>query len=57
MAFFSDGILSGAAACRIAGMEKAYFQFLLGERENIQPFGESDIAQDAVGIAAWKSRR
>jgi len=57
MALFSDGILSGAAACRMAGVDKAEFQFLLGERGITQPLVESDIVQDAAGIAAWKSRR
>lgn len=31
-ALYSDGILSGAAACRMADMGKAEFQHLLGER-------------------------
>ncbi len=57
MALFSDGILSGAAACRMAGVDKAEFQFLLGERGITQPLDESDIVQDSVGIAAWNSRR
>ena len=53
----SDGVISGAAACRMAGVEKAEFQFLMGERGIAQPLDESDLAQDAAGIAAWKARR
>lgn len=57
MALFSDGVISGAAACQMAGVGKAEFQFLLGERGIAQPLDESDLAQDAAGIAAWKARR
>lgn len=57
MALFSDGVISGAAACHMAGVEKAEFQFLMGERGIAQPLDESDLAQDAAGIAAWKARR
>ncbi|MEZ5387189.1 MAG: UPF0175 family protein [Prosthecobacter sp.] len=56
MALFSDGILSGAAACKMAGMEKAEFQHLLGERGITQPLAEQDLAQDLENLAAWKAR-
>lgn len=51
-ALFSDGILSGASSCRMAGMEKAEFQFILGERGITQPLGEQDFAQDMGNLAA-----
>ena len=45
-ALFADGILSGASACRMAGMGKAEFQHLLGERGITQPLDEMDYEQD-----------
>ena len=41
-ALYSDGIVGGAAACRLAGMEKAEFQHWLGERGIEQPLGVDD---------------
>jgi predicted HTH domain antitoxin len=54
-ALFSDGILSGAAACRMAGMEKAEFQYMLGSRGITQPLSEEDFEQDLANLAAWKA--
>jgi predicted HTH domain antitoxin len=56
MALFSDGILSGAAACRMAGLGKAEFQHLLGVRGITQPLAEQDLEQDLSNFAAWKAR-
>jgi len=55
-ALFSDGILSGASACRMAGMTKAEFQHMLGERGISQPLDEPDYEQDLSNLAAWKAR-
>lgn len=55
-ALFSDGILSGAAACRMAGLGKAEFQHLLGERGITQPLDEAGFDQDLSNLAAWQSR-
>ncbi|WP_395749398.1 UPF0175 family protein [Prosthecobacter sp.] len=55
-ALFSDGILSGAAACRMAGLSKVEFQHLLGEREVTQPLAEQDLEQYLSNFAAWKVR-
>lgn len=55
-ALFSDGILSGASACRMAGMGKAEFQHMLGERGIAQPLDEADFDQDLSTLAAWNSR-
>lgn len=54
-ALFSDGILTGAAACRMAGMGKAEFQFMLGERGITQPLGEADFEKDQRNLAAWQA--
>ena len=56
MALFSDGILSGAAACRMADLGKAEFQHLLGTRGIAQPLAEQDLEQDLSNLAAWKAR-
>ena len=55
-ALFSDGILAGAQACRMAGMGKAEFQHILGERGIAQPLGEADYEQEMSNLAAWKAR-
>ncbi len=57
MALYSDGILSGAAACTMAGVSKVEFQFLLGEHGISQPLEEADLDTDTAGIAAWKALR
>lgn len=54
-ALFSDGILAGAAACRMAGMSKAEFQHMLGERGISQPLAASDFEQDLENLAVWKA--
>ncbi|MDB6139907.1 MAG: hypothetical protein JWO94_2979 [Verrucomicrobiaceae bacterium] len=55
-ALFSDGIVSGAAACRMAAMSKVEFQYMLGERGVKQPLEVPDYEQDMVNIQAWKGR-
>jgi predicted HTH domain antitoxin len=55
-ALFSDGILSGVAACRMADMGKAEFQHMLGERGIPQPLTEPDLAQDLSNLATWNAR-
>jgi len=54
-ALFSDGILSGASACRMAGMDKTEFQYLLGERGISQPLSAVDFEQDLEGLKAWQA--
>ena len=53
-ALFSDGILGGAAACRLAGMDKAEFQHWLGERGISQPLGAADYGQERENLKAWR---
>jgi predicted HTH domain antitoxin len=52
-ALFSDGIVGGAAACRLAGMGKAAFQHWLGERGISQPLGISDYREELENIGKW----
>ena len=48
-ALFSDGILSGASACRMEGMEKAESQHMLGSRGIVQPLAvESKLTAKAA---------
>lgn len=54
-ALFPDGILSNSAACRMAGLEKTEFQYLLGEREAPQPLGHHDIELDLANFDKWKT--
>lgn len=54
-ALFSDGILSGASACRMAGMGKAEFQHLLGERGITQPLDENDYEQELSNLGRWNA--
>ena len=55
-ALYSDGILSGAAACRMAEMEKSEFQWMLGQRGIAQPLEEADYEEDLQNMEAWRSR-
>lgn len=55
-ALYSDGILAGAPACKMAGMGKAEFQHMLGERGIRQPLDESDYEQDLNHLAAWRAQ-
>jgi predicted HTH domain antitoxin len=52
-ALFSDGIIGGAAACRMAGMEKVEFQHWLGEHGIVQPLADSDYRQERENLKAW----
>lgn len=52
-ALFSDGIVGGAAACQLAGMEKAEFQHWLGERGLTQPLAAADYEQERENLESW----
>lgn len=52
-ALFADGIVGGAAACRLADMEKAEFQHWLGERGIAQPLGIADYEQERENLKSW----
>ncbi len=52
-ALFSDGIVGGAAACRLADMSKTEFQHWLGERGMRQPLGPSDYEREREHLGSW----
>jgi predicted HTH domain antitoxin len=52
-ALFSDGIIGGAAACRLAGIGKAEFQHWLGERGIPQPLGVSEYEEEREELGEW----
>jgi hypothetical protein len=52
-ALYSDGIIGGAAACDLAGMEKAGFQYWLGENAVAQPLGSADFVSERQQLEAW----
>ncbi len=52
-ALFCDGIVGGAAACRLAGMGKAEFQHWLGEHGMNQPLGVSDYQEERENLGKW----
>ena len=53
---YREGLLPGAGACRLAGMEKAAFQYLLGERGVCQQLREADLNDDLENGRAWNRR-
>ena len=55
-ALYSDGIVGGAAACRLAGMEKAEFQHWLGERGIEQPLGVGDYQLERENLKSWLAK-
>jgi len=52
-ALFSDGVVGGAAACRLAGMGKAEFQYWLGEHGMRQPLGVADYGREGEHLGSW----
>ena len=50
---YREGLISGAGACRIAGVAKAEFQYLLGESGVCQQFDIEDYGKDWEHLAAW----
>ena len=52
-ALFTDGVISGAAACKLAGMEKAEFQYWLGEHGVAQPLDFSDFQLERSNLEEW----
>lgn len=53
-ALFGDGILSNRDACKLAGLEKAEFQYWLGEHGITQPLGAGDFEKEQENLAAWR---
>ena len=52
-ALYTDGLIGGAAACKLAGLGKAEFQYWLGEHNLAQPLDESDYRHDRETLARW----
>jgi predicted HTH domain antitoxin len=55
-ALFSDGILGGAAACRVADMSKAEFQKWLGDHGVAQPLDVEDYVAERENLGSWLKR-
>ena len=51
------GMVSGAGACRIAGVGKLEFQHLWGEADICQQYGVEDFHEDQENLQAWQSSR
>lgn len=52
---YREGLISGAGACRIAGVTKAEFQYLLGESGVHQQYDVDDYRRDVEHLAAWRA--
>lgn len=52
---YRSSLVSGAGACRIAGVSKAEFQYLLGEAGICQQYGVEDFEQDLEHLQAWQT--
>jgi hypothetical protein len=52
-ALFADGVLGGFAACKLAGMGKAEFQYWLGEHGIEQPLDIPDYETDCNQLEEW----
>ena len=50
---YADGVIGGAAACKLAGLEKAEFQYWLGERRIAQPLDGSDYQLERQNLEEW----
>jgi predicted HTH domain antitoxin len=50
---YREGLISGFGACRLAGLEKAEFQYLLGQRGVCQQYDVDDYDQDMETMSAW----
>jgi predicted HTH domain antitoxin len=52
-ALFTDGVIGGAAACKLAGLEKAEFQYWLGEHGIAQPLDANDHQLERANLEEW----
>ncbi len=53
---YREGLVAGAGACRIAGVSKVEFQYLLGEAGICQQYGTDDFSQDLEQLEAWQAK-
>jgi predicted HTH domain antitoxin len=56
-ALFSDGIIGGRDACKLAGMEKSEFQHWLGEHGVPQPLGVAEFEKERENLGSWLDGR
>lgn len=50
---YADGVIGGAAACKLAGLEKPEFQHWLGEHGVAQPMDCSDYQHERQNLDEW----
>ena len=50
---FADGVIGGAAACKLAKLEKAEFQYWLGEHGINQPLDPADYQLERQNLEEW----
>jgi len=53
---YREGLVSGAGACRIAGLGKAEFQYLLGRCSVYQQYAVEDYRKDMEHLTAWDTQ-
>ena len=56
-ALFADGVIGGAAACKLAQLDKAEFQHWLGEHGISQPLDSSDYQSERENLEQWLKGR
>ena len=52
-ALYADGVIGGSAACKLAGLDKAKFQYWLGEHGVVQPLDGLDYQIERHNIEQW----
>jgi len=52
---YREGLISGAGACRIAGLGKAEFQYVLGQCGVCQQYDVEDYRKDLEQLATWRA--
>lgn len=52
---YREGLVSGAGATRIAGIEKTEFQYLLGQRGVCQQYDDVDYRKDVDNLRKWQA--
>jgi hypothetical protein len=52
-ALFADGVIGGAAACKLAGLAKPEFQHWLGEHGVSQPLDVPDFQSERDNLEEW----
>jgi predicted HTH domain antitoxin len=52
---YREQLVSGAGACRIAGISKAEFQHFLGDKGVSQQYDVEDYQKDRENLATWRA--